>query len=91
MTEIDQLRAELAGVKSALSITLAIAKVTNEFASALAFAHPNPQLVLHAFNAIADASDGPLQYSRAMDEDLQQVELAREAVRVQLKSTQQTQ
>lgn len=87
MTEIEQLRAELDGVRSALSITIAIAKVTNEFASALAFSHPNPALVLHAFNAIADASDGPLQYSSATDDDLRQVEIAREAVRAQLMSS----
>lgn len=89
MTEIDELREEIQGLRSALSTTLAISKVTSEFASALALTHQNPDLVLHAFNAIADVSDGPLQYSSATDEDLRQVEIAREAVRMQLQPARQ--
>lgn len=85
--EIAQLRAEIAGLRGALSTALAMAKVSNELASALAVLNEQPQALLQVFNVLAEASDGPLQYSRGTDADLEKLEAMREAVRMQLKPT----
>lgn len=82
--EVAQLRADAANLRNAMSTAIMMAKVSSEFASALAATHPHPLAVLQAFNAVADASDGAMQYSKATDADLDLLELLREAVRVQL-------
>lgn len=87
--EIAQLRAEIAGLRGALSTAIAMAKVTNELASALAVLNEHPQTLLQVFNALVDASDGPLQYSSGTDEDLKKLDAMREAVRMQLQPARQ--
>jgi len=87
--EIAQLRSEVAALRSAISTAIAMAKVNSELAQALAITNEQPQTLLHVFDALADASDGPMLYSRATDADSQNLEVLREAVRMQLRSLQQ--
>lgn len=86
--EIEQLKAQVERLQATTKLVLAMNQALSEVAQSLCATHSDPAGLLAALDVIEEAADGPLLYSEATEHDLQLLAQARNAVRVQLMSSQ---
>lgn len=86
-SEIAALRAEVAGLREALSHVLAMSLATGEAAQSLYLLHPDPIALGKTLHEVRDAGDAELLFSQGTEENLKKIENAREVWRGLLRTS----